>query len=383
MESIKCKSIAILAVFILFSAAMYAQKPSRGSIKTIVIDPGHGGKDPGTHGDIINEKTVVLKIALQLGQFIKEKYPDIHIIYTRKTDTFITLGDRAEIANRSGADLFICVHANSAGAAAAYGTESWVLGLSRTKSQQHVAERENSSLLLEKDAKEKYKNFNLTPDAIIARKLQLSVFLDQSIDLASKIEKQFAESGRHDRGVKQSGFYVLYKTTMPSVLIETGFLTNPKEERYLASKEGQLKVANNIFKGFQAYYSAIEGVNSLVEDGQGYQASIKKIEDEKGDSTQAEQEVTFEKGHVYFKVQIATSTKKLATDNPKFKDVNVSRYEQNGIYKYTAGLFRDDLKSANQYKRKLAELGYKDAFVVAFMDGKRIPISEARKLRRH
>lgn len=380
MESFKWKSILFLVGILFLSFELTAQATGRGSINTIVIDAGHGGKDPGTHGNITNEKTVVLGIALKLGEFISEKYPHIKIIYTRKTDTFITLGDRAEIANRNDADLFICIHANSAGASAAYGTEAWVLGLSRTKAQQHVAERENSSLLLEKNAAEKYKNFNLTPDAIIARKLQLSIFLDHSIDFAAKIEQQFKASGRHDRGVKQAGFYVLYKTTMPSVLIETGFLTNPKDEHFLSSKEGQIKTANDIFKAFQEYYSAIEGVNDLVEDGKTYKASIQQIEKENESADTVQQAEKDEKGHVYFKVQIATSSTPVSTDDPRFKNLNVNRYEQNGVYKYTSGLFKDDLKSAVQYKHEMSNLGYKDAFVVAFVDGKRVSLSEARKL---
>ena len=246
-------------------------------IKTVVIDPGHGGKDPGCHGAITNEKKVVLEIGLKLGEYIKEKYPEIEVIYTRDKDVFVELDERARIANESKADLFICIHANAAGASA-HGAETYVLGLHRTESQQKVAERENNIIHLEENSEEKYKDFDLSPDAIIAKQLQLSVFLDQSINFASKVQTQFKSIGRYDRGVKQAGFLVLYKTTMPSVLIETGFLTNQKEESFLDDPVNQIKMANSIFKAFQEYKSEIEGVNMLVVDGEGFSEDIEEQE---------------------------------------------------------------------------------------------------------
>ena len=171
---------------------------------------------------------------------IEDRYPEIEVLYTRKTDVFVELAERAKIANRNDADLFICIHANAA-SPQAYGTETYVLGLHRTDAQQRVAERENSTIHLEDDKGEKYKDFDLSPDAIIARQLQLSVFLDQSINFASKLQKEFKAIGRYNRGVKQAGFLVLYKTTMPSVLIETGFLTNPTEEKFLSDSTTQRK----------------------------------------------------------------------------------------------------------------------------------------------
>jgi N-acetylmuramoyl-L-alanine amidase len=199
-------------------------KSEKQGIKTIVIDAGHGGKDPGCHGGFAHEKHVCLAIALRLGELIKTKYPDVKVIYTRDKDVFVELIERANIANRAKADLFICIHAN-AGSNVAYGTETYVLGLHRTEAQQKVAERENSIISLEDDKGAKYKDFDLSPDAIIAKQLQLSVFLDHSIMFATNLQREFKRIGRYDRGVKQAGFLVLYKTTMPSVLIETGFLT--------------------------------------------------------------------------------------------------------------------------------------------------------------
>lgn len=345
-------------------------------IRTVVIDPGHGGKDPGCHGGITNEKTVVLAIGLKLGEYIKSKYPHINVVFTRDSDKFVELDQRAKIANDIHADVFISIHANAAGSAA-YGTETYVLGLHRTESQQQVADRENSTILFEENSDEKYKDFELTPDAIIIRQLQLSEFLNQSIKLASKIQAQFKAIDRRDRGVKQAGFIVLYKTTMPSVLIETGFLTNSAEEKFLHNPVNQIKMANVIFKAFQEYVAEIEGVNTLVENGAGFESSIKEIKenDDKSDVVIKE-----EKDKIYFKVQVETSREPLSVNHKRFNNVAVNEYKQDGLYKYTAGLFENDFEAANNYKVEMQKLGFQHAFVVGFRNGERIPIAEAIKL---
>ncbi len=339
-------------------------------LKTIVIDAGHGGKDPGCHGASANEKTVCLSMALKLGKLIKSKYPDINVVYTRDKDVFIELDERANIANRNNADLFICIHANSA-SASAYGAETYVLGLHRTESQQKVAERENSTIYLEDDQGEKYKDFDLTPDALIARQIQLSVFLDQSISFADKLQKEFKKIGRHDRGVKQAGFLVLYKTTMPSVLIETGFLTNVKEETFLADSSGQSKMANCMFTAFQNYKNELEGIEEIVED------NSTEIESEDIEIFFDEE---IESGDVIFRVQIETSETKIATTADKFKGLEIFEYTQDNMYKYTAGTFTNDYNSATAYKSKLREEGFSSAFVVAFLNGERIDLEKAIKL---
>jgi N-acetylmuramoyl-L-alanine amidase len=343
-------------------------------IKTVVIDPGHGGKDPGCHGSITNEKKVVLEIGLKLGEYIEEKYPEIEVIYTRDKDVFVELDERAKIANESKADLFICIHANAAGTNA-HGAETYVLGLHRTESQQKVAERENNIIHLEENSEEKYKDFDLSPDAIIAKQLQLSVFLDQSINFASKVQTQFNSIGRYDRGVKQAGFLVLYKTTMPSVLIETGFLTNKKEENFLDDPVNQIKMANSIFKAFQEYKSEIEGINMLVVDGESFSEDI-----EEQVKKQQMKTVEEKKDQIYFKVQIETSKDKLKLTDQRFKGLYATEYEQDGLFKYTSGTFENDLKSANDYKNTMRKKGFEHAFVVAFQNGKRIPMTEALKL---
>jgi len=351
-----------------FESHCQSNASDRPVIKTIVIDAGHGGKDPGCHGASANEKTVCLNIALKLGDQIKKKYPDIKIVYTRDKDVFVELDERANIANKAKADLFICIHANSA-SPTAYGAETYVLGLHRTESQQKVAERENATIYLEDDKGEKYKDFDMSPDAIIARQLQLSVFLDQSISFADKLQKEFKKIGRYDRGVKQAGFLVLYKTTMPSVLIETGFLTNPSEEKFLGDTLGQTKMASTLFTAFESYKNELEGISSKTTSN---------VDNEKPkDNPEA---IIEDKDQVVFRVQIETSESKIANSSSKFKGMQVFEYKQDNLYKYTVGKFVNDVNEANKYKTELRSKGYQHAFVVAFLNGERINLEKAIKL---
>lgn len=364
--------LLFLAVFVgenIFGQVTTTERPT---IKTIVIDAGHGGKDPGCHGASANEKNVCLSIALKLGDMIKKKYPGIKVVYTRDKDVFVELDERANIANKAKADLFICIHANAA-SPTAYGAETYVLGLHRTESQQKVAERENSTIYLEDDKGEKYKDFDMSPDAIIARQIQLSVFLDQSISFADKLQKEFKKLGRYDRGVKQAGFLVLYKTTMPSVLIETGFLTNPNEEKFLGDTTGQVKMATSMFTAFESYKNELEGIdgkttNSPTENS-GTTPLVSNTEEE-----------NLLKDKVIFRVQIETSSEKIPSTSPKFKGLKVFEYKQDNLYKYTVGTFEEDYSKANTYKNELREQGYQHAFVVAFLNGERINLEKAIKL---
>lgn len=369
---IKLFFASIPFVLLAFKSTSNKQDTINSAIKTVVIDAGHGGKDPGCHGASSNEKSVCLSIALKLGNAIKAKYPGIKVIYTRDKDVFVELDERAKIANRAKADLFICIHANSA-SPAAFGTETYVLGLHRTESQAKIADRENSTIYLEADKGEKYKDFDLSPDAIIARQLQLSVFLDQSILFASKLQQEFKKLGRYDRGVKQAGFLVLYKTTMPSVLIETGFLTNPGEEKFLGENDGQIRMANAMFSAFEKYKSDLEGVTSVTN---------KPIIEEVPEAPKQNLPTTVEptKELVTFRIQIETSEVKLAKNASRFKGFEVMEYQQDGFFKYTTGQFENDFKAANAYKNELRQKGFPNAFVVAFQNGERINLEKAIKL---
>ncbi len=245
---------SIVCLVFLFSSFVTGSHKHSYKIKTIVIDAGHGGHDSGCLGSSGKEKHVALDVALKLGKLIEEKFPEINVIYTRKTDVFVELHERAEIANRSKADLFICIHCNSGGPSA-FGAETYVMGLHKTDDNLNVARRENSSVLLEKDYKQKYDGFDPnSPEANIIFSLYQNAFLSQSLKLASLVQNQFEEyAGRYNRGVKQAGFLVLYRTTMPSLLIETGFLTNKTEEKYLLSDKGQSTIATAIYRAFYEY----------------------------------------------------------------------------------------------------------------------------------
>jgi N-acetylmuramoyl-L-alanine amidase len=360
-----------------FQVAVSAQS---GKIKTVVIDAGHGGHDPGCHGASNNEKEVCLSMALKLGNLIKERYPDVKVIYTRTTDVFVELAERANIANRNNADLFICIHAN-AGSTTAYGSETYVLGLHRTDAQQKVAERENASISLEDDKGAKYRSYDLTPDGIIALQFQLAVFHRQSILFAEMIQKEFKRIGRYDRGVKQAGFLVLYKTTMPSVLIETAFLPNPTEERLIGSAEGQQKMAQAMFQAFVNFKNATEGKSAATGTIEQKPVESKPTETKEplAGNTDNKPNISNESGLV-FRVQIETSTQVLPKNSSRFKGMDVFEYQDNTLYKYCTGTFPNDLQGAKNYKNELIEKGFEHAFVVAFLNGERISIEKAIKL---
>jgi N-acetylmuramoyl-L-alanine amidase len=360
--------LGVISLFI-FSTSLFGQHTVKHGIKTVVIDAGHGGKDPGCHGSFAHEKIVCLEMALKLGAKIKTKYPEINVIYTRTTDVFVELIDRANIANKANADLFICIHAN-AGSSSAYGTETYVLGLHRTEAQQRVMERENSIIVLEDDKGAKYKDFDLSPDAIIQLQLQGAVYLNHSIEFAEYLQKEFKKIGRYDRGVKQAGFLVLYKTTMPSVLIETGFLPNPTEEKFIGSSDGQEKMSAAMFKAFENYKSQMEGkpISSVPIEKNPEPKPVEKVK-EKADSS-----------GLVFRVQIETSDKKIALNSSRFKGLEVFEYEENNIFKYCTGTYKNDLAGAKNYKNELIEKGFNHAFVAAFLNGERISIEKAIKL---
>jgi len=255
--------VGVLVLAIFFVLGSFTGAPVKEfRLRTVVIDAGHGGKDPGCNGHSAKEADVALKVALELGKQIENNLPDVKVIYTRKTDTFVELIDRAGIANKNRADLFISIHCNS-GPSSAYGTETYCMGLHTSDGNLKVAKRENAVILKEENYKEKYNGFDpSSPQSHIMFALYQSAYIENSLRFAQKVEYQFKHKiGRSSRGVKQAGLLVLWKSAMPSALIEVGFLTNASEEKYLNDKSGQSYMASGIYKAFKEYKQELEAMN--------------------------------------------------------------------------------------------------------------------------
>ncbi len=387
--------IVVFTSTILILSSFNPPKTKPFGITRVVIDAGHGGHDSGCLGKKSKEKDIALDIALKLGETISEKFPDVKVIYTRKTDVFIELNERTNIANNAKADLFICIHCNSACYynkkkkkeecnEATSGVETWVMGLHMSEANLEVSKRENDVVLLEKDYTKKYDGFDPnSPEANIIFSLYQNTFLDQSLKLASHIQQEMKVKGRSGRGVKQAGFLVLYKTTMPSVLIETGFLSNVDEEKYLSSEKGQDETANAIFKAFKSYKHSVEtgrseneGTVRDPEDTSGsknVKEEVKpQVTDDTVDSTVPEKDADF-----FWAVQFYVSQVKISKTSSKFKGLKDIREVKEGkTYKYTTGEI-DDQDDAVNLQSKVRKLGFKDAFVVGFSNGKKVSYKEA------
>lgn len=362
---IKRNILAFLLIicFINVPQPLLSRDNNDNKVNTVVIDAGHGGKDSGARGKNIWEKEVVLAISLKLGKYIEEKMKDVEVIYTRETDVFIPLHERAEIANKKKADLFISIHANANAKTSAYGAETFVMGLHKTESNLEIAKKENSVILLEEDYSEKYEGFDpKSAESYIIFSLMQNTYLNQSLSFAASVQNQFRERvKRHDRGVNQAGFLVLWKTTMPSVLIETGFISNPKEEKFLASELGQDYLASAIFRAFRNYKNYIENNSNFVDLSS---ANIKSKK--KGNS-------------IWFGVQIALSSQSLETNPENFKGLeNINRIKDKDFFRYVHGKTKD-YKNAVDLKNDVKKL-YPDAFVVAFKENEKIKVKEAIKL---
>ncbi len=357
-------------------------------IKTIVLDAGHGGSDPGAIGKNCKEKDIALAITLKVGKYIEENLKGVKVIYTRKTDVAVDLWKRPKIANDNKADLFISIHCNAVDNTKPYGTETWVMDVNKGSKNLDVAKRENSVILLEEDHETKYDGFDPnSPEGHIIFSFFQNEYLEQSAELATMVQKQFTQRvGRNDRGVKQAGFLVLWKTTMPSILIETGFVSNLNEEAFLMSKKGQDYLASAIYRAIKEYKLKIEGKDAAKNNvnSNKNQTHEKTTEVEKDNSKQKEtkpdKNIKSNKQSIYFSVQFASSSKKKSNNSPDFKGLkDVDNYYHNGLYKYIVGK-ENSLEEAVKLQKKLREKGFKDAFVVAFNNGKRISPKEAVKL---
>jgi len=348
------------------STTVYSQKKDF----IVVLDAGHGGKDPGKVGyKKSTEKKIALNIVLQVGKLL-ENQQGVKVVYTRKTDVFVDLWERGRIANKADADLFVSIHCNAHNSQA-YGAETWVLGTHANQQNFEVAKAENSVILLEDDYKKNYKGFDPnSPESVIGLTLMQEEYLDQSIQLASIMQEGFTNSlKRRDRGVKQAGFVVLHQTYMPSVLIETGFITNRIEGPYLNSKTGQQKFSEAIYKNILKYIQQLT-LNTVTTD-----VVVNEVDIEK--STPKTVETTYK--NVKFKVQIAAGARKLETKSYNFKGLkNVERIRNGKTYRYYFGKTSNYSKIKELQKLAISK-GYTSSFIVAFKNGKKISIEDVLK----
>ncbi len=409
--------LIVFTVFLTSSAQLESSKSQIFSVKTVVIDAGHGGHDPGCLGSSSQEKHVCLGVALKLGKLLKSYCPDVKVIYTRDKDEFVKLHERANIANRNKADLFISIHANSAANRAAYGTETYVMGTKYTDRNLEMSKRENSVILLEKDHQKNYDGYD--PNSAMANMilgLYQQEYLQSSINFATKVEHQFkSRNNRHSRGVRQRVLLVMYKTTMPSVLIEVGFLTNSKNELLLKEELGQAETAGAIFRAFVEYKREMEGVNSseiALEEAKlfaAWDSTLKNVLKVKiGDEAAKELEVRIKlskdsvakvveshkedeakkaiekkdpnNNDVLFRVQITSSSKKIPLNSRKFKEVSdVFEYKNGAVFKYAVGNCVTQ-EEAIQLQKNVRQTIFNDAFVVAFYKGDRVSVKKAKEL---
>jgi len=334
---------------------------------TIVIDAGHGGKDPGALGSFSKEKDITLAVALKTGEYIEKNLQNVNVIYTRKNDTFVEVRDRANIANRNKADLFISIHANWAPSKKILGAETFIMGLAKDEANLQVAIKENEVILLESDYSTKYEGFDpKSPESYIMFTLMQNIYQEQSTLLASKIQTQYKEKiSRGDRGVKQAGFWVLYMTTMPSVLTELGFITHPSEEKFLSSREGQDYLASAIFRACREYISETDSRSGI--------SAVKNIE------LKTEKDsliIKPAKDALMFMVQISTSSLRTDINSENFKGLkDITEIIENEKFKYASGRFRE-YSEAVKHRIKIIE-NYPDAFVIAVEGNKTVPLQQA------
>lgn len=492
----KLKKASLVLSLCLMTGLLFSSfgKDDPKGIRTIVIDPGHGGKDPGCNGVTFKEKDVSLAVALRLGKLIEENFKDVKVIYTRTTDVFVELEDRAQIANKNKADLFISIHCNAAGKPVMirdkktgklrpktfknkkgktvvvettnpipFGSETYVMGLKNEEGKMKVAQRENSAILLEDNYEQRYAGFDPeSEESYIIMSNYTSAYVIQSANLALKIQSEYAKkAGRVDKGVHRQSIWVLWRTAMPSILTEIGYLTNPLEEQFLGSEKGQKYIATSIFNGFRKFKSELEGEKKefndelanleplenenllagntgkpvkqdqedyAVEDENGKSDGNGKDNTSKPDSAKSEPTVTKttevkeipkevkkeeptpikteetvkpedkvsdpeekpeskpvridgdKPDEIIFKVQFASSDVELNLKDAKFSAIeNGSYYKVGSFLKYTSGNYTN-VADAFKHQAKLRDAGFKDCFAVAFKNGQRIDIKEAKAL---
>lgn len=333
----------------------------------VVLDAGHGGKDSGNTGNGYLEKDIALDVTLQVGKIL-EKQPNMKVIYTRKTDVFIELDERAPVANKVDADIFVSIHCNSHHTQA-YGAETFVMGLNKSKQNLNTAKKENQVIFLEENYEETYAGFDPnSPESLIGLTIMQEEYLDQSIMLAGLIQNNMVNNlKRRDRSVKQDVFWVLHHSYMPSVLVELGFLTHKKEGPYVNSKKGRKEMAREIANGIITYR---KNLSLGTSDFQNPTITEKEIEE----AIEETEEKIYD--DITFKVQLAASGKKLETKAYNFKGLkDITRNQEDGLYKYYYGA-TSDYNKIQLMKAYAREKGYSSAYIVPFKNNKKVKLSE-------
>ena len=395
---IQRKIFSFGALILLFMLPLFSYAQKGEKIQTIVIDAGHGGKDTGALGAVSTEKDLNLSVALKFGNYIKENLPDVKVIYTRSTDKFVELSERADIANRNNADVFISIHCNAleGSTTTIEGAETYVMGESKNEKNLEVAKKENAAILLE-DNTDAYDNFDPnSTEAYIIFSLTQSLYQSQSLKLADKVQRQFSgKAKRHDRGVQQAGFLVLWKTSMPSILVELGFINNTTEEQFLNSERGQNLMALSLYRAFEEYKREFEAENQATA-----QTVVKEKKETKKEKKEVKEQPKPEKpavtsktssetssstssstssgisGDTYYAVQFSTLSRKAPVDDPAFNGVKeVAVYDYNGLYCYVSGHFTNKTEAVKR-QNEVRALGFTDAFVIAFMNGQRVSVKQ-------
>lgn len=383
----KCKTLfkylfSFFCIAFMFNGnLLYAQKKEF----VLVLDAGHGGRDPGAVGKISKEKDINLAVVKLVGELVSSRMSDVKVIYTRKKDVFIPLEERASIANNNHADMFISIHVNAAKSSSAHGAETYTLGLAKTQSNLDVAMAENSVMLLEDDYKTKYRGFDPSSvDSYIMFEFMMDTYLDNSIAFATDIQQQFTRAAkRFDRGVRQAGFWVLHRSACPSVLIELGFISNYSEEMFLTSNSGQRELSESIYNAFAKYkknhdkkliYATDTASIKLSQPAVG--SEIEKIETSENNTEEKKALPVDLHETPVFKIQIMASPTPINTKHSSFKGLkDVDYFKEGGMYKYTYG-YETAYSKITKLKKEI-NTKFHDAFVVAFVGEKKISVTEA------
>ena len=405
-DKTRFKVILTVISFLLFGLGMtpflHAGTPAAKDKFILVIDPGHGGKDPGAIGRFSREKNINLAVAKAFGQLVEAHCSDVKVIYTRKTDVFIPLDQRADIANKANADLFISIHTNALGGkAVGRGAETYTLGMARAEANLDVAKRENAVILVENDYKERYQGFDPnSSESYIMFEFMQDKYMEKSVNLAKMIQKEFKTTAeRLDKGVHQAGFLVLRQTCMPSVLIELGYISTHDEETFLNSQNGIKKMSQSIFNAFISYIKQQKNTKTskakaaqptpqmrqkdvIVESAAEENTDIQTLVQENEKNLQEKKEATVRKDtsessdQPIFKIQLIASTRQLPAGSARFKNLSpVDFYKEGNYYKYTYGSTAD-YKEAQKIRNEIKN-NFEGAFIVAFKKGEKMELKQA------